>query len=141
MTTTIKRSYSELIKIPTLQERYEYLRLGGDVGNATFGFDRYLNQIFYKSYDWIRARNKVLIRDGGWDLGIEGYPSGFRPVVHHMNPITLELVESGDPDLINPEYLVLCSFDTHNAIHFGPTRKVKPEFAERTPWDTCPWRK
>lgn len=134
------RSYSELRGIRSLQERYEYLRLDGSVGDTTFGFDRYLNQRFYRSPEWKSARNQVLIRDEGWDLGIDGYPVGYRPTVHHMNPVTLEQLDVGDPDLFNPEFLILCSSDTHNAIHYGPKRLIKPELIERAPFDTCPWK-
>ena len=135
------RSYSEALRFKTIQERYEYLRLGADVGSATFGFDRYINQRFYGSKEWRDARNKVIVRDGGWDLGIEGYPCGYTPTVHHINPVTLDQLDDGDPALFDPDNLILCSCDTHRAIHYGPTKLVTQEVIERTPWDTCPWRK
>lgn len=137
------RTYSELIKIPTFEERYEYLRLGGRVGAATFGFDRYLNQIFYKSDDWLDSRDEVIIRDCGCDLGIPDreIPPGMRILVHHMNPLTEYDIIHRTKYLLDPEYLITTIDNTHNAIHYGD-RSLLMAFApiERKPFDTCPWR-
>lgn len=136
----IVRRYSELIKIPTFEERYEYLRIGGKVGESTFGFERYLNQFFYsKSEEWKKARRETIIRDNGCDLGISDYPMD-RVIVHHMNPITRDDILNRNPDIFNPEFLICVSLNTHNAIHFGD-KTLLPEIPkERRPGDTCPWR-
>lgn len=133
------KSYQELTRFKTLQERYEYLRFGAEVGAATFGFDRYLNQAFYRSKQWREVRTKVILRDEGCDLGVVGYPCIYRGVVHHINPITLEQVEEGDPIIFDMNNLVLCTEDTHRAIHYGPKRQLDPVVLERRPNDQCPW--
>ena len=121
-------------------DRYEYLRLGGVVGDATFGFDRYLNQLLYTSDKWRRLRNEIIIRDNGCDLGVEGYDLYDKIIVHHMNPLTLEEVKAVSDDIFNPEYLVCTSLQTHNAIHFGDQNLLPKTFVERRPNDTCPWK-
>lgn len=136
---TIK-TYSELITLPTFKERYEYLRLNGSVGEDTFGFDRYLNQIFYKSEEWKRIRNRVIIRDNGCDLGIEDRAIRGKILIHHLNPITSDDIVSRSDLLLNPEYLICVSHNTHNAIHYGDEQLLVLEPIIRTKNDTCPWR-
>ena len=135
------RSYSELIKLPTFEERFRYLRLNGSVGRETFGFDRYLNQIFYQSQRWKSVRDRVIIRDQGCDLGVEGYEIHGRIIIHHMNPITLQDIERESEFLIDPEYLICTIHNTHNAIHFGDERLLISKPIERTMNDTCPWKR
>lgn len=139
--STIIRSYSELITIPTFEERFAYLQLNGQVGVDTFGFDRYLNQIFYRSQRWKRIRNEVIIRDNGCDLGVEGHEIHERIIIHHMNPITLADIESESAYLLNPEYLICTIHNTHNALHYGDASLLITAPIERKPNDTCPWRK
>lgn len=134
------RTYSELIKIPTFTERFEYLRLDGLVGEETFGFDRYLNQVFYKSREWLEARDYVIVRDFGCDLGIEGREIFGRILVHHMNPIRKEDIISRSKFLLNPEYLICVSKNTHDAIHYSDNSLLISEPIERTKNDMCPWR-
>lgn len=136
------RCYSELIGLSTFEERFRYLKLSGEVGAQTFGFDRYLNQAFYNSAVWKRARNQVIIRDNGCDLGISDRIIGSRIFIHHMNPISeKDLLEFSDI-LINPEYLICVSRETHNAIHYGDENQlIKSRTEERRPNDTCPWKK
>ena len=135
------RCYSELILLPTFKERYDYLRLGGTVGKETFGYDRILNQLLYKSKKWREARDKVLIRDNGGDLGLEDYPINGRAIIHHMNPITVEDVLNDKPEIFDPEYLITVSNSTHNAIHFSNENNLQKDPIERTQNDTCLWRK
>lgn len=136
------RRYSELITLPTFEERYEYLKLNCGVGIDTFGFDRYLNQAFYKSAEWKRVRDIVIIRDNGCDLGIPDRLIGDKIVIHHMNPIKAEDIEMSTEYLLNPEYLICVSANTHNAIHYGnKDMLMKDNFVERKPNDTSPWRK
>lgn len=135
------RTYSELIKIPTFEERYRYLRLYGVVGKDTFGFDRYLNQLFYTSELWRSVRDQVIIRDNGCDLGLEGYDIFDRIIVHHMNPITVEDLEEASDYLLNPEFLITTSLNTHNAIHYGDENLLIKAPIERSMNDTCPWRR
>ena len=134
------RTYSELITRPTFKERYEYLRLGGKVGNETFGFDRYLNQIFYKTDEWLKIRDYVIVGDNGCDLGIEGREIHSRILVHHMNPITKEDILRRSKYLLDPEYLICTVKRTHDAIHYGDDSLLFSEPVERTKNDTCPWR-
>lgn len=136
----ITRRYSELKKLQTFEERFEYLKLGGEVGKDTFGVDRYLNQNFYRSREWKRARRDVIARDYGRDLGIEGRDIYDHIIIHHMNPITIEDVENRDPKIFDPEYLICVSHDTHNAIHYGDGSKLAKDYHPRTPNDTCPWK-
>ena len=140
MTTMNKRRYSELIALPTFQERFEYLKLTGQVGLDTFGFDRYLNQIFYKSHEWKRVRDEVIIRDNGCDLGIPGYDIYDKIYIHHMNPILQEDILDRNPDLMNPEFLICTSHKTHNAIHYGTEDILDIEPIVRSKNDTCPWK-
>lgn len=136
------RTYSELIQRKTFKERYDYLNLIGEVGSETFGRDRILNQWFYSTQEWKKVREKVIIRDNGCDLGIEGYEIHDRVYVHHLNPITvLDLEEENWEVLLNPENLICTSHSTHNAIHFGDETSLPKVPIERRPGDTCPWRK
>jgi len=137
----IIRTYSELITFPTFEERYRYLRLGGQVGRDTFGFDRYLNQIFYRSQRWKSIREQVIIRDNGCDLGMEGYEIYGNIIIHHMNPITLEDIERESEFLTNPEYLICTIHNTHNAIHYGDESLLITAPIERSKYDTCPWKR
>ena len=136
----IIRTYSELISIPTFKERFEYLKLGGKVGEETFGFDRYLNQIFYKSKEWEELRNKIILRDCGCDLGISDYEIQGKILIHHMNPITKDDILNRTDYLLNPEYLICTSKITHDAIHYGNSDLLYTEPVERFKNDTCPWR-
>ena len=138
--TNIK-TYSELMTLSTFEKRYEYLRLGGKVGEDTFGFDRYLNQIFYKNPEWLSIRDKVIIRDNGCDLGIPDREINSRILVHHMNPITKEDILTRSKYLLNPNYLICTSKNTHDAIHYGDSSILLKNPIERTKNDTCPWRK
>lgn len=135
------RTYSELIKFTTLEERYNYLRLGGRVGEETFGFDRFINQYFYqRCKEWKEVRNYVIVRDNGCDLGLEEYEIPGLILVHHMNPISLEDIEHKTDFLLNPEFLISTSLNTHNAIHYGDASRLPQPLVERRPFDTCPWR-
>lgn len=134
-------TYSELVKRTTLLARFKYAVLGGSLGVRTFGFDRDLNQAFYGSYMWKRARDEVLVRDEGFDLGVAGYPIMRNPHVHHMNPLTVDDFVNYDEDrLFNPEYLITVSHRTHNAIHFGDESQLPQDFVERRPGDHLLWR-
>lgn len=135
------RTYSELITFPTFEERYRYLRLNGFVGKDTFGFDRYLNQIFYRSQKWRSIRDFVIIRDNGCDLGVEGYEINSRIIIHHMNPITLEDIERESDYLLDPEFLICTVHNTHNAIHYGDESLLPILPKARTRNDTCPWKR
>lgn len=137
---TIIRTYSELITLPTFMERYKYLRIGGTVGTDTFGFDRYLNQAFYKSEEWKSIRRHVIIRDCGCDLGIEGHEIRERILIHHINPISEEDILDRSDFLLNPEYLISTSHRTHNAIHYGDDSILIDVPLERRKNDTCPWK-
>ena len=134
------RTYSDLITLPTFKERYEYLRLDGIVGEETFGFDRYINQIFYKSKEWLEVRDYVIIRDNGCDLGIEGHEIRNRILIHHMNPIRKEDILNRSDILLNPEYLITTTKRTHDAIHYGDKNILLDTPIERIKNDTCPWK-
>lgn len=134
------RTYSELATLPTFEERFKYLQLNGQVGKDTFGFDRYINQNFYRSLEWKRVRDKVILRDNGCDLGVEGYEIHGRILIHHMNPITIRDIESMSEYLLNPEYLISTVHNTHNAIHYGDESLLITVPIERTKNDTCPWK-
>lgn len=134
------KTYSELITLPTFEERFEYLRLDGTVGESTFGFDRYLNQIFYRSQKWKDIRDWVIIRDNGCDLGVEGFEIYGRIIIHHMNPISLQDIERESDLLLNPEYLICTVHNTHNAIHYGDASLLSLAPIERSKNDTCPWK-
>lgn len=141
MTKTI-RTYSELIQIPTFEERYRYLRLGDRVGEETFGFDRYLNQRFYKSREWKNIRNEVIVRDKACDLAFEDreIPNGVRVLIHHMNPIRIEDISYKKDWILDPEFLVCVTKRTHDAIHYGDETLLYSDPIERSPNDTCLWR-
>ena len=135
------KTYSELKRLDTFEERYRYLRLNGSVGESTFGFDRYLNQVFYRSQRWKKIRDEVIIRDNGCDLGIEGYEIHGRILIHHMNPLSIDDIENESDFLLNPEYLISTTHNTHNAIHYGNENLLVKAPVERTKYDTCPWRR
>lgn len=136
----IIRTYSELSRLLTFRERYEYLRLQGLVGEETFGFDRYINQILYHSKDWRRVRDKVIIRDEGCDLGIPGRDINDRIIIHHMNPISIEDIRRRSDYLLNPNFLVATSHNTHLAIHYGDEDLLVQDEIVRFKNDTCPWK-
>lgn len=141
MSTTIQtRSYTELSKLSSFLDRYEYLRLDGTVGFETFGSNRFMNQAFYTSPEWRRARREVIIRDDGCDLGVEGYDIFSKILIHHMNPIREEDLINRNPDILNPEFLICVSHNTHNAIHYGDKNLLPAPLVERRPGDTCPWK-
>lgn len=136
------RTYSELMRLPTFEERFEYLKLDGVVGKETFGFDRYLNQAFYRSKEWKRIRDHVIVRDMGCDLGVEGREIYGRILIHHMNPISKEDIVKQSDFLLNPEYLITTMKQTHDAIHYGDSELLamgKPVVRQKN--DTCPWRR
>ena len=134
------KTYRELMESGTFMERYLYLRIGGKVGEDTFGFDRWLNQQLYHSKDWQAIRRAVILRDNGCDLAHPDYPLMGRALVHHMNPITRDDILRRRDSVLNPEYLITVSFDTHNAIHYGNESLLPAEPIERRPNDTCPWK-
>ena len=135
------RTYSELIKLPTFKERYEYLKLTGVVGAQTFGSDRYLGQFFYRSSEWKSLRDFVIIRDNGCDLAVEGYDLYDHITIHHMNPISVDDIMKHSAFLLDPEFLICVSHRTHNAIHYGDEALLTPTPNGRFQNDTCPWRK
>ena len=134
------RTYSELIAIPTFEERFKYLQLNGNVGAETFGYDRVFNQRFYSSLEWKRLRDEIIFRDNGCDLGILDRRIMGKIFIHHMNPIMLEDIRESSEFLLNPEYLICMSFETHNAIHYGDENLLFKAPIERKQYDTCPWR-
>ena len=135
------RTYTELSKLTTFEERFKYLQLSdGRVGEDTFGYDRYLNQQFYKSREWKRLRDELILRDNGCDLGVEGYEIHGRIIIHHLNPITKEDVINQTDYLTNPDYLICTTHNTHNAIHYGDESLLVTSPIERTKNDTCPWK-
>lgn len=134
------RTYSELIRLQTFEERFDYLDLKGIVGDTTFGSRRYLNQILYRMPEWKSARNKVIIRDNGCDLGIPELKIASIIVVHHMNPITIDDILNHNPDVFNPEYLISAADMTHKAIHYSCKDLIPKSPIERSKNDTCPWR-
>lgn len=140
MNMTTIRTYSQLKQLQTFEERYDYLKLGGVVGEDTFGFDRYLNQNFYRSREWKRVRDEVIMRDNGCDLGVDGHEIRGKILIHHMNPITSEDIHRVSDYLLNPEYLICVAHRTHNAIHYGDESLIVTAPIERTQNDTCPWR-
>ena len=135
------RTYSELIKLQTFEERFQYLQLNGRVGEETFGFDRYLNQKFYNDPEWLRIRDQVIIRDNGCDLAMPDREIKTQILVHHMNPIDKEDILRRSDFLLNPEYLICTIKATHDAIHYGDESKLIIMPPERRPNDTCPWRR
>ena len=134
------KTYSDLILLPTFKERFEYLKLSGAVGKDTFGFDRYLNQQFYRTSEWKKVRDAVIIRDNGCDLGVEGYEIHDRIIIHHMNPITANDIIKHSDWILDPNQLICTSFRTHNAIHYGDISLIDKQPTIRKPNDTCPWR-
>lgn len=134
------KTYSELVSKNSFEDRFSYLNLSGKVGQFTFGFDRYLNQLLYNSKRWKDARLYVILRDEGCDLGLLGYPIGGYIYVHHMNPITIMDIEEENPDIFNPEFLICCSKRTHDAIHYSDESLLPESVIERKPYDTCLWR-
>lgn len=135
------RTYSELIQLPTFEERFRYLQIRGVVGKETFGFDRYINQEFYRSSEWKSIRDFVIYRDNGCDLGVEGYEIYGKILIHHMNPVLPKDIENESEFLMNPEYLITTVLRTHNAIHYGDEDLLVKLPKERSKNDTCPWRK
>lgn len=137
----MNKRYSELIRFETFDERLAYLKIGGAVGRATFGFDRLINQRFYKSREWQDVRRFVLLRDQGCDLGVPGYDIYEAPHVHHMNPISLENIVQHEECIFEPEMLITTSQRTHNAIHYGSDVNLYPKIVtRRMPGDTTPWK-
>lgn len=136
---TIIRTYDELINLRTFDERYNYLKLSGQVSDITFGFDRYLNQMFYKSPMWLKIRNEIIVRDLGCDLGVDGYEIYSKIIVHHMNPIRIDDILDNTEYLLNPNYLICTCHNTHNAIHYG--NRSPNIITERRKGDTCPWKR
>ena len=135
------RTYSELSRIDNFMDRFEYLSLKGTVAEETFGFDRYLNQKFYRSTEWRRLRNQIIVRDNGCDLGISGHDIFEHIFIHHMNPLKVEDLINSTDYLLNPEYLICVSRLTHNAIHYGDKSLLPSmDLVERKPNDQCPWR-
>lgn len=134
------KTYSELIRFKTLEERYQYLRIGGRVGEETFGFDRWMNQVFYKDPRWRDIRDEVITRDNGCDLGLEGYDIHGKIFVHHMNPVTKDDILYNFDSLLNPEFLISTSKRTHDAIHYGNEDLLPQSPIVRTRNDTCPWK-
>lgn len=135
------KTYSELIRLPTFLERYRYLKIGGRIGDDTFGFDRYLNQTLYRSAEWKRFRREIIVRDEGCDLGCEGYEIYGNILVHHINPITIDDVINRDHRIFDPENAISTCLNTHNAIHYGDESLLITEPIVRKPNDTCPWKK
>lgn len=140
------RCYTDLLQLETIEERFEYLKLNGAVGEEIFGYARYLNQEFYhgrvriNGRTWYDARGEVIIRDDGNDLGVAGYPIKGKIYVHHMNPVTLEQLKNNDPALVDPENLISCSYNTHQAITYGNELLLPQPIIVRRPGDTCPWK-
>lgn len=134
------KTYSELITLPTFEERYKYLKIGGAVGRETFGRDRYLNQILYTSDEWRNFRRDIIIRDNGLDLGVDGFEIYGRMIAHHIDPITVEDVLNRHPKIFDPNNIILVSHNTHQAIHYGDENLLITAPKERTLNDTCPWR-
>ena len=141
MSTKI-RTYSELITLPTYMERFNYLKLNGSVGKETFGYDRHINQMLYqRNPRWKKSRDIVIIRDNGCDLGVEGHEIHEKILVHHMNPITMDDIINDRDWIYDPEFLICTIHNTHNAIHYGDENLLVVAPIERTPYDTCPWKR
>lgn len=136
---TMTRSYSELRRLDTFEERFRYLALRGSVGRSTFGFDRHINQTFYTSREWRQLRHYIIARDIGCDLGIDGYEIHAEILIHHMNPIGPEAIIDRDPDILDPEFLITTTKRTHNAIHFGDESLLRQPLVPRRPGDTRLW--
>ena len=140
MSTEI-RTYSQVIQLPTFIERYRYLKIGGFVGEETFGYDRYLNQTLYRSSEWRRFRRDMILRDQGMDLALNGYEIVGNILLHHIEPITVKDVVNRDPKIFDPDNVICVSLNTHNAIHYGDESLLMTEPVVRTKYDTCPWRR
>lgn len=136
----IIKSYNELRHLRTFEERFEYLRFKGRVGESTFGYDRYFNQWFYQTLEWKRVRDEIIFRDNGCDLGIPGYDIRGVVTIHHMNIITLDDIEKRSEILLDPNFLISTIHQTHNAIHYGDAKLLPRVLTERTKNDMCPWR-
>ena len=135
------KTYSELSKLRTYEERFKYLQIGGRIGIETFGYDRYLNQVFYNSPQWKKVRDQVIIRDNGCDLGLDGYSIPGKVIIHHINAISVDDVLEGNPEIFDPEYLICVSHATHNALHYGDeSYPLKFQVTERKLNDTVPWK-
>lgn len=137
------RTYNELIRLNSFEERFEYLQLLGQVGEDTFGFDRVFNQMFYKSKEWRQLRNQIIVRDEGRDLAMPGFEIKGEPIfIHHMNPIDIDDIKDATEFLMNPAFLICTRGSTHNAIHYGRFEDLKERLMpnERQPFDTCPWK-
>lgn len=135
----MRKNYTDISKLKTFEERFEYLKIGGNVGIETFGFDRYANQALYSSREWKKVRDEVIIRDKGCDLGVEGFDIYSKPIIHHIEPITMEQIINRDPIIFDPDNLITVSHRTHNAIHYGNELKSNIPI-ERTKGDTTLWR-
>lgn len=135
------RTYSELITLPTFKERFEYLRLDGTIGEETFGYNRYLNQMLYRTAEWKRFRNEIIVRDNGCDLACEGYDIHGKVLVHHINPITMEDVLNRTKKVFDPDNVISTTLNTHNAIHYSDESILLMAPIERKPNDTCPWKR
>lgn len=133
------KCYDELIRLPSFDERFRYLKLTGQVGRPTFGHERWMNQRFYRSPEWKHIRDFVIARDNGFDLGCPDHPIPGKIMIHHMVPLSPEAIEHSDETILDPRYLISCSMATHNAIHFGDESSPR-ELVERRPNDTCPWK-
>jgi hypothetical protein len=138
--TNKKKTYSELCTMHSFEDRFKYLKLDGTVGTDTFGFDRYINQKFYRSKEWKAVRDYVIVRDNACDLGVSDRPIFGKVYIHHMNPITLEDISSSSDNLLDPEYLITTVKPTHDAIHYGDESLLVEDFIERSKNDTCPWK-
>lgn len=134
------RTYSELSRLNTFEERYDYLSLRGEVGKSTFGYDRYMNQRFYTSKEWRDIRDFVIARDEGLDLAMPGYEIYDRVIIHHMNPMKPEDIEHSNMDILDPRFLITTTHKTHNAIHYGDKSMLPKQYVERQAGDTVPWR-
>lgn len=139
--TNLSRSYKELLQLETFEERYEYLKLNGVVAEDTFGSKRYLNQMLYSSPEWRSIRDTIIVRDSGCDLGITDRPIFDKIYIHHINPITIDDILDGNPIVFDPNNLICVSHITHEAIHYGDSNLLPKDYVERTPNDTCLWRR
>lgn len=137
---SVSKSYLEMMRLPTFEERYEYLKLGGLVGEETFGYDRYLNQVLYRSPEWKRFRRDIILRDNGCDLACDGYDITGKILIHHINPITIDDITNRSACLFDPNNVISTSLNTHNAIHYGDAELLMTGPIERTKNDTCPWK-
>lgn len=141
MSMKMIKSYSELIQIPTYIERFNYLKIGGRIGDETFGFNRYLNQTLYRSSEWKRFRRDIIIRDNGCDLACEGHDILGKILIHHINPISIADILNRDFKIFNPDNVISCSLNTHNAVHYGDVDLLNTGPIVRAKYDTCPWKK